>query len=51
MEAAADRDYRAAIGAALRRADGIGQPLLVTGSFYLVSEVKKQLAGMGAEGN
>lgn len=39
-----DVDYVRAIGAALDRAREAGVPLLVTGSFYLVAEVKKLLA-------
>ncbi|MBP5465128.1 MAG: hypothetical protein J6Y13_08175, partial [Treponema sp.] len=37
-------DYTQAIGDALRAADQAALPLLVTGSFYLVAEVKKYLS-------
>lgn len=40
-------DYRQAIGDALREADRAAVPLLVTGSFYLVAEVKQYLSCRG----
>lgn len=39
-----DPDYESAIVRAMKAAKSEGQPLLVTGSFYLVSEAKKILA-------
>ncbi len=39
-----DGDYRAMIESAFQAADGAGLPLLVTGSFYLVSAVKEFLS-------
>ncbi len=40
-------DYTQAIGDALREADRAAVPLLVTGSFYLVAEVKQYLSCQG----
>ena len=39
----ASEDYVSAIRTALASADKAGAPLLVTGSFYLLAEVKKVL--------
>ena len=44
VELMVDGDYASAIRQALKSAFDCGVPLLVTGSFYLVSEVKKILA-------
>ena len=40
-----DLDYRAAIQAALQEADRRAAPLLVTGSFYLLAELKRYFSG------
>jgi dihydrofolate synthase/folylpolyglutamate synthase len=42
----ADEDFCRAIKKALSFAEAAGEPLLVTGSFYLVAEVKKIIAGI-----
>lgn len=44
LEFKSNPDYKASIGSALAEADRAGLPLLVTGSFYLVAEVKHFLA-------
>lgn len=46
MDFEADDDFARAIKKALSLAEAAGEPLLVTGSFYLVAEVKKIIAGM-----
>lgn len=44
LDYTADANYLNAIGEALHEADVLSAPLLVTGSFYLVAEVKKYLS-------